>query len=418
MKELLKTKVTVRLRKAENRKEWYIYLESYPIMLSGKKTPQRIREYLNRSVTTVDFDKKRPAKTTQKSISYKPKRDDNGIIICKSENDRETMFYADSVRKLRQREYDNIELYNELDQIQAEQKEKSQENFVKYFEALIKSRHKNNSESIKVNWERAIDFLISYEGAEIPFSKIDIKFCEDFKAFLLNAPRGGNKNGILSQNSASTYFSVFKAALKQAFIDGYFTTDIAAKIKSIPSEESRREYLTIDELNTLVETPCENDVLKRAALFSALTGLRHSDIQKLKWNEISMDNGQPRINFTQKKTKGVEYMPISQQALEICGEPKSPNDLVFENLTNPAWINRPLKTWVAKAGINKNITFHCFRHTFATLQLSSGTDIYTVSKMLGHTNVKTTQVYAKVIDEKKNKAAEAIQLNTLSKIKK
>ena len=418
MKELLKTKVTVRLRKAENRKEWYIYLESYPIMISGKKTPQRIREYLNRSVTTVDFDKKRPAKTTQKSISYKPKRDDNGIIICKSENDRETMFYADSVRKLRQREYDNIELYNELDQIQAEQKEKSQENFVKYFEALIKIRHKNNSESIKVNWERAIDILISYEGAEIPFSKIDIKFCEDFKAFLLNAPRGGNKNGILSQNSASTYFSVFKAALKQAFIDDFFTTDISAKIKSIPSEESRREYLTIDELNTLVATPCENDVLKRAALFSALTGLRHSDIQKLKWNEISLDNNQPRINFTQKKTKGVEYMPISQQALEICGEPKSPNDLVFENLTNPAWINRPLKTWVAKAGINKNITFHCFRHTFATLQLSSGTDIYTVSKMLGHTNVKTTQVYAKVIDEKKNKAAEAIQLNTLSKINK
>ena len=418
MKELLKTKVTVRLRKAEFRKEWYIYLESYPIMISGKKTPQRIREYLNRSVTTVDFDKKRPAKTTQKSISYKPKRDDNGIIICKSENDRETMFYADSVRKLRQREYDNIELYNEIDLIKAEQKEKSQENFVKYFEALIKIRHKNNSESIKVNWERAIDFLISYEGAEIPFSKINMKFCEDFKAFLLNAPRGGNKNGILSQNSASTYFSVFKAALKQAFIDGYFTTDIAAKIKSIPSEESRREYLTIDELNTLVETPCENDVLKRAALFSALTGLRHSDIQKLKWNEISLDNNQPRINFTQKKTKGVEYMPISQQALEICGEPKSPNDLVFENLTNPAWINRPLKTWVAKAGINKNITFHCFRHTFATLQLSSGTDIYTVSKMLGHTNVKTTQVYAKVIDEKKNKAAEAIQLNTLSKIKK
>ncbi|MDH1883072.1 site-specific integrase [Empedobacter sp. GD03797] len=413
MKELLKTKVTVRLRKAEFRKEWYIYLESYPVMISGNKIPQRIREYLNRSVTTVEFDKKRPAKTTENSISYKPKRDDNGIIICKSENDREIMFYADSVRKLRQREYDNIELFNEIYLIQAEQKEKSQENFVKYFEALIKSRHKNNSESIKVNWERAIDFLISFEGDEIPFSKIDIKFCEAFKAFLLSAPRGGNKNGILSQNSASTYFSVFKAALKQAFIDGYFTTDIAAKIKSIPSEESRREYLTIEELNTLVATPCENDVLKRAALFSALTGLRHSDIQKLKWNEINMDNGQPRINFTQKKTKGVEYMPISQQALEICGEPKSPNDLVFENLTNPAWINRPLKTWVAKAGINKNITFHCFRHTFATLQLSSGTDIYTVSKMLGHTNVKTTQVYAKVIDEKKNKAAEAIQLKSL-----
>ncbi len=413
MKELLKTKVTVRLRKAENRKEWYIYLESYPIMISGKKTPQRIREYLNRSVTTVEFDKKRPAKTTENSISYKPKRDDNGIIICKSDNDIETMLYADSIRKLRQKEFDNIDLYSELDSIQAEQKEKSQENFIKYFEALIKKRHKNSSTSIIINWERSIEFLKNFAGEPIEFSQIKMKFCEDFKSFLLTAQRGGNKEGILSQNTASTYFSVFKAALKQAFIDGYFTTDISAKIKSIPAQETRREYLTIDELNTLVATPCENDVLKRAALFSALTGLRHSDIQKLKWNEINMDNGQPRINFTQKKTKGVEYMPISQQALEICGEPKSPNDLVFENLTNPAWINRPLKTWVAKAGINKNITFHCFRHTFATLQLSSGTDIYTVSKMLGHTNVKTTQVYAKVIDEKKNKAAEAIQLKSL-----
>lgn len=413
MKELLNTKVTVRLRKAENRKEWYIYLESYPVMVVGKNSPQRIREYLNRSVTTVEFDKKRPARTSQDSVTYKPKRNDNGIIVCKSENDREIMLYADSIRKLRQKEYDNLELYNELDQIQAEQKEKSEENFVTYFEALINKRHKNSSEAIKVNWERAIDFLISFKGEEIPFHSIDYKFCEAFKAFLLNAPRGGNKNGILSQNSASTYFSVFKAALKQAFIDGYFSTEISAKIKSIPHEESRREYLTIDELNILVATPCENDVLKRAALFSALTGLRHSDIQKLKWNEISIENNQPRIHFTQKKTKGVEYMPISQQALEICGEPKSPDDWVFENLTNPAWINRPLKTWVAKAGIQKNITFHCFRHTFATLQLSSGTDIYTVSKMLGHTNVKTTQVYAKVIDEKKNKAAEAIQLKSL-----
>jgi len=413
MKELLKTKVTVRLRKADFRKEWYIYLESYPVMIKGKKNPQRIREYLNRSVTTVEFDKKRPAKTTENSTSYKPKRDDNGIIICKSDNDIETMLYADSIRKLRQKEYDNIDLYSELDSIQAEQKEKSQENFIKYFEALIKKRHKNSSTSIIINWERSIEFLKNFAGEPIEFSQIKMKFCEDFKSFLLTAQRGGNKEGILSQNTASTYFSVFKAALKQAFIDGYFTTDISAKIKSIPAQETRREYLTIDELNTLVATPCENDVLKRAALFSALTGLRHSDIQKLKWNEINMDNGQPRINFTQKKTKGVEYMPISQQALEICGEPKSPNDLVFENLTNPAWINRPLKTWVAKAGINKNITFHCFRHTFATLQLSSGTDIYTVSKMLGHTNVKTTQVYAKVIDEKKNKAAEAIQLKSL-----
>lgn len=210
-------------------------------MIPSKNDVQRIREYLNRSVVTVDFDKKRPAKTTQNSVSYKPKRDDNGIIVCKSESDRETMLYADSMRKLRQREYDNFELYNELDLIQAEQKEKSQENCVKYFELLVNKRHKNNSESIQVNWYRSIEFLKEFGGETREFSRINTKFCENFKSYLLVAKSGGNKEWIISQNTASTYFSVFKAALKQAFIDGYFTTDISDKIKGIPHEESRRE---------------------------------------------------------------------------------------------------------------------------------------------------------------------------------
>jgi site-specific recombinase XerD len=104
-------------------------------------------------------------------------------------------------------------------------------------------------------------------------------------------------------------------------------------------------------------------------------------------------------------------MPISPQALELCGEPRKPEQFVFESLPDPSWISKPLKRWIKSAGITKKITFHCFRHTFATLQLSNGTDIYTVSKMLGHTNVKTTQIYAKVVDEKKEKAAHAIKLN-------
>lgn len=413
--KLIRTKVTVRLRKSEYHKEWYIYLESYPVMVVGKEKPQRIREYLNRSVSTVVFDKRRPARTTSNSISFKPKRDDNGIIMCKSNNDQETMAYADSMRKIRQREYDNANLYSERELIQAEMNEKKQEDFVKYFVQLEKKRHRNSSDSIRVNWDRVLEFLKSYAGEHILFSEINIKFCEDFKTFLLNAPQGGNKKGTLSQNTAATYFGIFKAALKQAFVDDYFMIDISAKLKGISEVESRREYLTIDELNILVETPCDYEVLKRAALFSALTGLRLSDIQNLKWGEISIENGTPRIHFTQQKTKGVEYTPISEQALELCGKQKSATTLVFSGLPNSAWISRPLKKWIESAGITKKITFHNFRHTFATLQLSSGTDIYTVSKMLGHTNVKTTQVYAKVVDEKKNKAAKAIQLKMSEK---
>jgi len=119
MKELTKTKVTVRLRKVENRKEWYVYLESYPVFVPGKKTPQRIREYFNRTVTSVEWDKKRTARTTDTSKTYKPKRDDNGIILCRSEKDRETVLYADSVRKLRQHEYDTADLYTDADAAKA-----------------------------------------------------------------------------------------------------------------------------------------------------------------------------------------------------------------------------------------------------------------------------------------------------------
>jgi integrase len=414
MKQLSNTKVTVRLRKADDRKEWYVYIESYPVNVPGKQTPQRIREYLNRCITTVEWDKKRTARTDADGTkSYKPKRDDNGIIICRSEKDQETMLYADGIRKLRQREYDNADLYSDTESAQVEQKERSQQNFVEYFNATAKKRHAQSSDSIRVNWKRAYELIKLFAGDILPFSKIDNRFAEDFKLYLLSAPCGGNKSGTISRNTAVTYFSIFKAALKQAFVDGYLTTDLSAKIKGIPEQESRREYLTVEELNTLAGTPCERDVLKRAALFSALTGLRHCDIQKLKWKEISINGDHAQLHFTQQKTKGVEYMPISQQALDLCGEPREPEQLVFEDLPDPAWISKPLKRWIEAAGITKRITFHCFRHTYATLQLSSGTDIYTVSKMLGHTNVKTTQIYAKVVDEKKSKAAQAIQLNTI-----
>lgn len=150
---------------------------------------------------------------------------------------------------------------------------------------------------------------------------------------------------------------------------------------------------------------------ERETYYIALTGMRHVDIQKLKWKEIVKDGDHWRVNFRQQKTKGVEYTPISNQAYELCGERLDGNRLVFEGLPSPSWISGPLARWIKASGITKHITFHCFRHTFATLQLTNGTDIYTVSKMLGHTNVRTTQIYTKVVDAKKESAADAIQID-------
>jgi integrase len=152
-----------------------------------------------------------------------------------------------------------------------------------------------------VNCKRAYELIKLFAGYTLHFLKVDNCFAEDFKLFLLSAPCGGNKSGTISRNTAVTYFSIFKAALKRAFVDGYLTTDLSAKIKGIPEQELRREYLTVEVLNVLAGTPCERDVLKRAALFSALTGLRHCDIQKLKWKEISMNGGQTQLHSAENE---------------------------------------------------------------------------------------------------------------------
>jgi len=417
-KAMLHTKVSVKLRKSELRNEWYLYLEAYPVFKPGHDKPCREREYLNRIITTPIWDKTRPARLNDYGVqTYKPKRDMNGIIICRSKADRETCIFADNVRILRQREYDNTELYSDTEQAMVEKKARGQADFIEYFGKQAAKRHKNDSKSIGVNWDRAHDLLkIFTKDKPLPFAQIDMHLIESFRDFLLKAPRGGNKSGTISQNTASTYFTLFKAALHQAFIDSYFDVDIAAKVKGISGVESRREYLTIEELNKLAATPCEYPMLKKAAFFSALTGLRHSDIRKMTWKELSVEGDHYRINFTQRKTGGVEYMPISEQAYLICGEPAEPDRLVFEGLQDPSWINRPVKKWIEAAGIKKHITFHCFRHSYATNQLTEGTDLYTVSKMLGHTNIRTTQIYAKVVDSKKEEAAQAIKLDLQSDV--
>lgn len=412
-KPLAHTKCTVKLRKSEYRDEWYLMIDIYPVYKTPYSKPSRIKEGLNRSVTTPIWDKTHVAKTNSDgTITYKPKRDANGIIMCRSAIDNESCLYADKVRELRQREFDNEALYTESESEIAAQNEKAQCNFIEYFKLLKEKRHKTNSESIRINWNRVYELLKIYAKSDtILFGDIDLKFIEDYKLFMLSAPQGGGKTGTVSQNTAATYFSIFKAALKQAFIDGYLTIDLAAKAKGIPEQESRREYLTLEELNLLAATECDKPIIKRAALFSALTGMRHVDIQKLKWRQIVKDGDYWRVNFTQQKTKGVEYTPISEQAYQLCGDRLDGNRLVFEGLPSPSWISDPLARWIKASGITKHITFHCFRHTFATLQLANGTDIYTVSKMLGHTNVRTTQIYTKVVDAKKESAADAIKIN-------
>lgn len=415
-KPLLHTKVTVKLRKSEYREEWYLVVESYPIRKPDGGKPGRIIESVNRIITTPIWDTTAiTGIDADGNYKYKPKRDTNGIIQCTSRLDREACIYADKVRALRQQEYDTAVVYSDREQEMIAQNERMEQDFIAYFNSIIYKVHPNSSNSIIVNWTHVGKLLsIFSEGKPIPFRKINVKLLEDLKLFMLTAPQGGNKKGTLSQNSAATYFSIVKAGLHRAFIDEYLTVDIAAKVKGIPELKVKRETLTLEEAELLAQTPCENEVLKRAFFFAILTGIRLCDIHELTWGEIQKTSTGWRVDFTQRKTHVVDYLPINEQAYSLCGEPGEHDQQIFAGLTGSSWISRPLKKWIAASGIKKHITFHSSRHTFATLQLENGTDIFVVKGMLGHTNVKTTQIYAHIVDKSKRNAAEVLQIDELN----
>lgn len=114
------------------------------------------------------------------------------------------------------------------------------------------------------------------------------------------------------------------------------------------------------------------------------------------------------------KDKRPDYKPVIQQALQLCGiRPDDDEALVFEGLTDASWISRPLKVWIEASGIKKHITFHCGRHSYASLLLENGVDIYTIKSLMGHTNVKTTQIYTHIVNEHKEKAANTLHIDNL-----
>lgn len=163
-----------------------------------------------------------------------------------------------------------------------------------------------------------------------------------------------------------------------------------------------REYLTIDELRKLDATECVKDDTKKAFLFCCFTGLRHCDVRRLTPSMIS-DNV---ISLRQRKTSEPVRIPLTENAKKYL--PKTEGNKPYFNLSDITRLEAHIKSWVKRAGIDKRITFHCSRHTFAVLALSNGADIYVVSQLLGHTDVKTTQIYAKAVDSARKKAVNLI----------
>lgn len=169
---------------------------------------------------------------------------------------------------------------------------------------------------------------------------------------------------------------------------------------------TQRTYLTLDEVRALAKAECRYEVLKRAFLFSCTTGLRWSDIQKLLWEEVEeFEPGHLRIIFKQQKlqNKGnaLQYLDLPDSAVRLMGERQEATVRVFKGLKYSSYTNVALLQWALKAGITKHVTFHAGRHTFAVNQLDRGVDIYALSRLLGHSELRTTEIYADILDRRR-----------------
>ena len=223
------------------------------------------------------------------------------------------------------------------------------------------------------------------------------------------SPRGKK----LKDYSVINYLGCLRNALNMAVREDVIADNPIMKLSAqdkVKAPESQREYLTVEEVQQLEATDSPYPHIKQAFLFACYTGLRCSDVRSITWGKIVKDGEKYRLHTVMFKTKRPFYIPLSKKAMQWMPErgDKTDDELIFENI--PVQVNTKLylQPWLDKAGITKPITFHCSRHTFGTMMLTLGADIYTTSKLMGHTKVEVTQIYAKIINKKKDDAVSLI----------
>ena len=260
--------------------------------------------------------------------------------------------------------------------------------------------------------EKVIAHLKAYAGEKTKLSAVDSDFCKGFVAYLGNATSGKHTQNPkpLASSTANAYFQLFTSALNEAVRQKKIATNPVLYLsredkKPIKAEKSNRTFLTIEEVKQLAATDFKNESIKQAFLFACFTGLRISDIRNLTWGNIVERNGSFFVTITMQKTREPLTIKLNKQAAKWLPK-KNATKEVFDLPVYNAIINDNLKRWAKKAGIEKSLCFHMSRHTFATMELTLGADLYVVSKLLGHNDVSVTQIYADIINKKREEAVD------------
>jgi len=278
------------------------------------------------------------------------------------------------------------------------------------------------SKSNAVTIQNIIHHLDQYQGGtcDITMAKVDKYFCLGFVDYLKTARRlrkineSSTANKYLSKSTANLYFNTLTMVLNEAVRENIIPINPINQIKReekkpIRPKGENRTFLTIDELKILAATDCGNEMVKKAFMFACFSGLRISDIISLKWNDFVHDGERQVINKTMQKTQRAIYLPLPNDALKwLPMRGKARMDAAVFTLPKNTTINADIKSWAKRAGIKKNLCFHVSRHTYATTLLTKGADLYTTSKLLGHQNLRTTQIYAEIVNEKKVSAVDLL----------
>lgn len=278
--------------------------------------------------------------------------------------------------------------------------------FCAWMGVYAENAKKSCAESSKAWIDRTVKEVTDYDS-ETALADVDKEYLTRFMEYLVSRSAHNTDRKKMTKSTVFLYLCYVRAALNYAVRESVIPKSPFKGITraSLSIHEHKREYLTADEIKRLIATPCYREDIKGAFLFSCFSGLRIYDIMNLRWKDIVRTATHWQVEIIQYKT-GVElFLPLNMNArkwLPEKPENATEEDRVFPRLTRN--YGQSLGTWMENAGITKDITFHAARHSFATLCLTAGIDIYTTSQLLGHTTIRHTQRYARIINTKKDEA--------------
>lgn len=316
------------------------------------------------------------------------------------EQNKETLRLAEEVRTMRESEL-NHSAFGLISPV------KKRVNFLKYFENYIENYTKKDLRMLEACSQRFKDFLVeSYPtlSKSIKPEQMDKQMMKSFVEYLQSKSVG---------EGAKSYFQRFKKVVKHATDEEVFLRNPCDGVVCRADTKSlTKDILTIEEIQMLAKTPYQNEEIRRAFLFCLYAGLRFCDVKDLTYTNV--DYSAKRIKFEQSKTKGnssssIVIIPLSNTLLTLIGNKPKNKDVKIFDLPSHTGCLKALRTWVQRAGIDKHITWHCARHSFAVNLLGEyQTDIKTVASLLGHSGLQHTEKYTRAVDSLKEKAVNSL----------